>query len=303
MKVLNSEKLAELNVAFRDAYTRGLAANPSLPSEAITTAELGMPPIPSTNKTMRHAWLSFLTGWREWVDERVIGQLLAGNYAVSDRKFEWTVGVDREQWEDDQLGQFMMTFEMRGAQSQLLPRELMIAALIANGTWADGKAFFAADRTMGNSGTINNVTNSALTGTTFEAGMTAMIEAKGPDGKILGVVPRYLVVGSKLRTTGWGLVNDKLVSAGTGKGGATENPNYKRVELRILPELTGTYDDYWYILGETFGIKPVAYQERIKPTMEPSDQNSFMKDQLLWGGRARGEGFLTLPQTAYAGIL
>lgn len=298
--ITNQENLEALNTSFQDTFTRGLNAPAPIAPGALATEELG-DILPVSTGTVEHPYVALLSSWRNWTGDRVIENVLAGKYSVTDKPFEFTISVPRRNIEDDQLAIFDKALSSRAATANLLPRDRMIQALLANGLWGDGTAFFASGRTFGKS-TITNLTTSALSSTTLEAGIKALAEMKLPDGvTVMNVAPRYLVVGYALYNTAFALVNDKLVSAGTGKGGATDNPNYKRLELRMLPEFSGDYANYWAIFGEIPGVKPCGYQQRIAPMLEWDRSDLFKRNVYNWGGYARGEGFLTLPHLCYAG--
>lgn len=298
--IVNRAKLDAASQAFNVLFADALAAPPVLSVGAPTEAELGFR-LPATTKTINHIWLAFLGTWKKWVGERKFEQLLAQDYKVSDEKWEDSVKIPFEAFEDDTYGLFGMAFKMMASGAAALPRRLMIDELIANAAWADGSDFYKADRTMGKA-TWKNLVTDALTRDVFNAGMATVTEMKAPDGVTsLGLVPRYLVVGNKLRAMGNELVVSKTISSGTGKGGSIDNPDVGRVELRVLPELNGDYDDYWFILSERSGLKGLAYQDRVSPAIATSDELKFMEDVICWGGRARGAAFKTLPPLIYHG--
>lgn len=300
MPILNRDKLDAASKAFNVLFADALARPLVLPAGAPTEAELGFR-LQATTKTVNHIWLAFLGTWKKWVGERNFDDLLAQDYMVSDEKWEDSVKIPVEAFEDDTYGLFGKGFQMMAAGAAMLPRRLMIDDLIANSIWADGSDFYKADRTMGKA-TWKNLVTDALSRDALNAGIATMTETKAPDGVTnLGVVPRYLVVGNKLRATGNELVVSKTISAGTGKGGMLDNPDLGRVELRVMPELTGDYDDYWFILGERAGLQGLGYQDRVSPKIATSEELVFMEDMVCWGGRARGKAFKTLPPLIYHG--
>lgn len=298
--IVNRAKLDAASKAFSVIFADALARPLALPAGSLTEAELGFR-IKSTTKTVNHIWLAFLGTWKKWIGERKFEQLLAQDYMVSDEKWEDSVKIPVEAFEDDTYGLFGKAFDMMAVGASELPRRLMIDDLIANTNWADDALFYKADRTMGKA-TWKNLVTDALGRDAFNAGIATMTETKAPDGVTnLGVVPRYLVVGNKLRATGHELVVSKTISSGTGMGGNLDNPDLGRVELRVMPELCGDYDDYWFILGERSGLQGLGYQDRVSPTIAASEELKFMEDVICWGGRARGKAFKTLPPCIYHG--
>lgn len=299
--IINAENLLALNTSYTASFTEGMNGAVSTAPEALKRGEIDMT-VPSTGARMEHHWLESIPAMRQWVGERTIKNLVSGKLSVENKDFESTVRVPRNAIEDDQYGQFALSMRIMGANAASLPLKLVTDALVANGLWADGAAFFGTTRTYG-SNTISNLVTSALDATTLAAGILAMQSYVGANDEPLNVTPRYLVCGPKLRKTAWDLVKNSLVSAGTSKGGAVQNDLQGIAELRVSPRLVGTYDDYWFLVGEQAGIKGVGYQDRVSPVLETSDLELFTKNEYLWGARARGAAFLTLPHLIYAGIL
>ena len=60
--------------------------------------------VPSTTKTNVYPFLGSFPSLREWVGERVIKSLAAHNFSISNRKFESTISISREDIEDDNIG-------------------------------------------------------------------------------------------------------------------------------------------------------------------------------------------------------
>ena len=72
-----------------------------------------------------------------------------------------------------------------------------------------------------------------------------------------------------------------------------------------IDDLVGDHAGEWYICGDKNGVKPVGIQKRKLPVLvrkdSETDDNTFMRNEYLYGVHARGEGFLTLPFLAYKG--
>jgi phage major head subunit gpT-like protein len=296
--IINAENLLALNTNYTAAFTEGMNGAVSTAPEALKRGEIDMT-VPSTGPQMEHHWLSSIPAMGEWIGERKIKNLVSGKLLVLNKDFESTVKVPRNAIEDDQYGQFALSMRIMGANAAALPLKLVTDALVANGTWADGAAFFGTTRTYG-SNTITNLVTGALDATTLATAIQVMTSYLGANDEPLNVTPRYLICGPKLRKTAWDLVKNSLVSSGTGKGGSIQNDLQGIVELRVSPRLVGTQDDYWYLVGEQAGIKGVGYQDRVSPVMETSDLELFTRNEYQWGARARGAAFLTLPHLVYA---
>jgi len=290
------------NTAFSDGMQgTGQAANP----EHVRLEEIAMMGTSSGAATV-HAWLNQIGPMRKWVGDRVIENIESGKLAVVNDDYEKTIGVPRNDIEDDNFGIYTPVVGAMGTSAGKLWMRLGIDALATNGKWADDKAFFLTNRKFKDN-TINNKTTDALSATTFKAGRTAMESYVLHGNEPAEVVPTTLVVGPSLRDTAWDIVENEFVSAGTGKGGAVKNANKGTVKLRVSPRLVGARANYWFILGELGGIKPVYVQKRKEPVLtakdRPNDDNVFFQNKFLYGTHARGAAFLTLPHLAYGGLV
>lgn len=303
---INRANMDALFNTYNTAFTAGMqAAGQRVSAEDPTLEEIAMV-APSSGAAAIHAWLDAVPAMREWVGDRHIQNLKSDKLTVVNLPYEATVSVKADDIADDQYGLYTPLIQAMGNNAASLWMELAITALTSNGTWADGVTFFKTDRTYGDQ-TINNTTTSALAEATFEAAIQAMQSFKASNGQPLEVAPRYIVVGPKLRKTAWDLVVNSLKSAGSSKGGALQNHLQGIVELRVSRRLVGTYDDYWFVLGEQAGIKPVYVQQRKLPMLTrmdaPTDESVFMRNEYRYGTHARGAAFLTLPHLAYGGIV
>ena len=75
--------------------------------------------------------------------------------------------------------------------------------------------------------------------------------------------------------------------------------------MRVSQKLVGDHENEWYVMGDKNGVKAVGIQKRKLPVLTrkdgETDDNTFMRNEYLYGVHARGEGFLTLPFLAYKG--
>jgi phage major head subunit gpT-like protein len=289
--------------------------------EAVRSPQAGMVALddiamaaPVSGSAVIHGWLAQIPGMREWLGDRLVNNIKSGKLNVVNRDFESTISVPRNDIEDDNYGLYGNLAQSMGAAAEELWLDLVIDALIANGNWADAAAFFGTTRTYG-ANTISNYVTSALATATFNTAVTTMMSYKGDGNRPLKVVPRVLLVGPKLRTTAFEIckaqnfvsIVKNVAAAENVAAAAVQNPNAGLVEPKVSPKLIGTYDDYWYLLGEVNGIKAGFVQKRKEPAFvsldRDTDENVFMRKEFLYGTDARGEGFLTLPHLAYAGVL
>ncbi len=102
--------------------------------------------VPSSTTAENYGWLGQMPRMREWVGDRVVQSLNAYGYQIVNKTFETTIGVKREQIEDDQYGLFNPIFAELGRSVALFPDELCFP-LLSNG-WTnlcyDGQPFFSS---------------------------------------------------------------------------------------------------------------------------------------------------------------
>lgn len=151
---INHSNLAILNQAFSGAFKSGLAQAAPMWSQAATL-------VPSTTSENKYGWLGKITRFREWIGERHIQNLVVHDYAIKNKPFENTVGVDRDEIEDDQYGVYTPVIQQLGQDAALHPDELVFGLLNAafNTPCYDGQYFFDTDHPVGAPGAQASVSN------------------------------------------------------------------------------------------------------------------------------------------------
>jgi phage major head subunit gpT-like protein len=137
---LNNASLRSAGVGFNAAFAQGLGTSTSLMSRIATT-------VTSTSKTNEYGWLGKVPRFREWIGDRVINAMAKHGYTLTNRDFENTVAVDRNDFEDDNLGIYGPLFQELGNAAATFPDELLFA-LVKLGfltTCYDGQYFFDTD--------------------------------------------------------------------------------------------------------------------------------------------------------------
>src|SRR6185312_14082788 len=95
--LINRQTLADAKVGFNAIYNDAFAAYMPVREKVAMT-------VPSTTRTNDYRWLGKLKGMREWIGDRVINNLEQSGFQIVNKDFENTVGVDRNDFKDDQLG-------------------------------------------------------------------------------------------------------------------------------------------------------------------------------------------------------
>jgi phage major head subunit gpT-like protein len=112
----------------------------------------------STGSAENYGWMGKTTQFREWLGDRVIQNLSSSDYSIKNRSFEDTVGVDRDDIEDDRYGVYSPLFQQLGQDAKVHP-DTLIFDLLKNGftnTCFDGQYFFDTDHPVGTGTTSNH---------------------------------------------------------------------------------------------------------------------------------------------------
>ena len=101
----------------------------------------------SSSRSNTYGWLGQFPTFREWVGDRVVRDMKAHGYEITNKLFESTVGVARTDIEDDNIGAYAMLFNEMGRAANIHPDELVFTLLAAGGTTLsyDGQNFFDVD--------------------------------------------------------------------------------------------------------------------------------------------------------------
>ena len=103
--------------------------------------------VPSNTKSNTYGWLGSMPAFREWIGDRVINSIKEHGYSITNRTFENTIGVNRDDVEDDTLGIYTPMVQSLAQEGEEFPDDL-IFALLANGFTSlcyDGQNFFDID--------------------------------------------------------------------------------------------------------------------------------------------------------------
>jgi phage major head subunit gpT-like protein len=153
--IVNQQNLQALFTGFKAAFNTGFR-----------TSEIYWPKIatmvPSSTSVELYAWLGQFPRLREWIGDRVIKSMEAHNYSIKNKSFESTIGVNRDNIEDDSYGIFNPMFQEMGYSAATHPDELIFQLIALGFTTAcyDGQYFFDGDHPVKNSdGKTTSVSN------------------------------------------------------------------------------------------------------------------------------------------------
>lgn len=143
--IINQGNLSILNTGFKAAFKNGFDG--VKPSWMRIATE-----VPSSTSSEKYAWLGQMPRMREWVGDRVLQNISAHDYEIRNKDFELTVGVDRNEINDDQYGVYTPVMTEMGRATATHPDEL-VYGLAVNGFEAlcyDKKPFFSAQHPVTN---------------------------------------------------------------------------------------------------------------------------------------------------------
>ncbi len=151
---LNNESIAALTQGFTAIF------NTAFENAAAQKDQVAMT-IMSTTKENNYGWMGESTGFREWLGDRVIQNLSSHNYTITNKSYENTIGVSRDNIEDDNIGVYSPLFQMMAHSSAMHPDELVFQ-LLKDGftkTCYDGQYFFDTDHPVLVDGVEQSVSN------------------------------------------------------------------------------------------------------------------------------------------------
>lgn len=160
--LVNASNLDSLRVGFSAAFNTGLGQAPSQFDRVATVVR-------ATQKEQKYGWLGKIPNVREWVGPRAIQNLMQHDYAIKEKPFELTIGVDKDDIETDNLGIYTPMFTEMGMSSGS-KKDMLVFELLKAGFSTecyDGQNFFDTDHPVldedGNEVTVANTDGGAGT--------------------------------------------------------------------------------------------------------------------------------------------
>ncbi|AUZ85854.1 Mu-like prophage major head subunit gpT family protein [Methylophaga nitratireducenticrescens] len=138
---LNSANLNAIFTGYQTKFQEGLSSI----GETSQIYKLTCTVIPSTKSTEVYTFLGSLANLREWIGDRIVHGLEAGQFSIKNRKFELTHGISRDAVDDDSYGLYGPIFKEQGRSTSAHPNQLMVEVLEDNPLCYDGQPLFDAD--------------------------------------------------------------------------------------------------------------------------------------------------------------
>ena len=163
MAIINAAILQSLRTMVRTEFQNALAKTEP---NYMKVASL----VPSNTKSNTYGWLGAMPTMREWVGARVINSIKEHGYSIVNRTFETTIGISRDDVEDDSLGIYKPMVQALAQEGEEFPDDLVFELLAAGFTTAcyDGQNFFDTDHPVNSkndgTGTDASIANMAVDG-------------------------------------------------------------------------------------------------------------------------------------------
>ncbi len=153
-RVITPALLDAVNKGFKATFQKAFEGYASMYASVATI-------VPSNSSEETYGWLGDIPKLREWIGDRHIKGLSAKGYSIKNRKFEATIGVERDDIEDDKLSLYGPRIEMLGQSAALHPDEIVFELINAGFTTLcyDGQNFFDTDHPIGKDGNVQSVSN------------------------------------------------------------------------------------------------------------------------------------------------
>jgi phage major head subunit gpT-like protein len=248
-------------------------------------------------------WLEAVPGMSQWKDERQIFGLTPRDYKVVNLDWEDTVAIDRNTIEDDKYQMIKPRIQQLAQRAADHPAKRIFELLNAGETETtyDGVAFFDDTRTLGDSGTIDNIAAGAYSADAakIRAGITdaykKMAGYKDNRGEYMNLQPDTLFCHPTMLVD----IRNALLPAVAGTVRA-EAEFIKRIIARS--ELSGNSGKNMILACTTDTLKPVVLVYRKRPEFTsldaPNSETVFLKKTVLYGADYRGNVALGEPRTA-----
>jgi len=148
--IVNRENLGTMYTGFQTAFNEAFGGVAPMWSKVATR-------VPSKTKVEQYGWLGEFPQLREWIGDRQVKSLAASGYQIENKKWESSIGIPRDDIEDDSYGIFSTLFASMGHAAASHPDELVFPLLAAGFSTPcfDEQYFFDTDHPVG-AGVVSN---------------------------------------------------------------------------------------------------------------------------------------------------
>jgi len=284
--IVNQQALVGITTGFKTIFNKVFDTSTTLWDKIATK-------VPSETGEENYKWLGKIPRMREWIGDREIQNLTGSDYTIKNKDFELTIGVDRNDIEDDKIGVYNPVIQDIAQSTVTFPDDLVFGLVKGGFTnkCYDGQPFFSDAHKAGKK-TVSNKGTKKLTVESYAEARSAIMSQVDENGNSLKLIPNILMVAPANE----GMARKILLAD---QIEASDNVFKGTAELMVVPDLAGEdTDTAWYLLCTTKALKPFIFQERKAPKfdalIDDKDENVFMRKQFIYGVTSRanaGYGF------------
>lgn len=265
-------------------------------------ADLLAETIPTGGKSATLIVEDWLGTWLEFVGARQTSVSRAYSQTITLTTWAQQMKIKRIDLERDPIGvtaaRLRKFLSAQSSYKEQLVFDSLVSASGLGPTGYDGVALGSASHPNGPSGNQSNTGTTALSPASFNTAYAAMTSLQRENGEPFRIVPHTLMVGPTERPMGLQITqadmrgavyaNDGLEAGTRVAAAGVTNINNGVVKLVVNPRLIGTYDNYWYLIGDgPGGAKPLTFLEGRAPTeqldVDLSSPTVMATDALTYG--------------------
>lgn len=256
--------------------------------------------VPSNTSDETYAWLGCLPSMREWIGGREITNLEGYSYTIKNKDFELTVGVNRNDIEDDKIGVYKPMIQDLAESAKQNPDNLVFGLLAKSfkEKCYDGESFISENHItiVKNKEIIqSNKGKKKLSAQSYGEARVQMMNIKNTSGESLKLIPNLLVVSPQYEAIARQIVLSDIING-------TTNIYKGTSEIMVVPELIDT-PEAWFLLCTNRAIKPLIFQNR-RPAKfvskdKDDDDNVFYDKTYIYGVDSRCNAGYGLWQLAF----
>jgi len=249
-----------------------------------------------TDELVFVTWLNAIT---ELLGSRQYGNFEAYKQSISLRTYADTIALPRKMVDYDTSGSVGRAIRQKieNARADSVDKLIFDELTSASGdgpTAFDADPLFSTTHTLGGTD-YSNKTTSALGFDTYNTGVQTMQEYKKANADPMNVFPTHLIVGPKMRRMALEITGAEVQPFTFNTSGAIERQgtnmtsniatsgltNVHRGEVTVVvwQRLTGTQDDYWYLVDASKTDKPFLL--KMNRDFELIDRTQ-MRDDARW---------------------
>jgi phage major head subunit gpT-like protein len=284
--IVTSDFLAGLMTNYRAIFKQSLDeafAEKQLYKEIATQFE-------STSDKESYGWLGANPSMSEWLDKRQLKGVKAYDYTLTNKHYEGTIAVNRDTYEDDKYG--LIAPRIKGLANRAIRHfnQTVVSQLDDGATLLayDGSAFFKTNRTIGDSGTIDNLKSGSYSGSSTEIltalglAYSTMQNYKDDKGIPMGLQPDTIVCSPAMYIP---ILNALL--PGVAQTVRPEASIFANARIFASPWIDLDADNYYVLCTKNVEVKPLIFQLRKNVEFvsmdKPDDTNVFMQNEFYYG--------------------